>query len=131
MSSRYVFNLLYVLLAAFIVVVSQSLGATTVGWLTFGVAVGFTVSGAALLVRNRGWADRALSGGVSVLGVLLILESLLASGSSLIWLSFAGALGVVALALAGLTLHELTTERVVHSFEPSAGEREQRSSIPA
>jgi hypothetical protein len=83
------------------------------------------------MLRRRGVATRVINAGISVLGVLLILESLLAAGSSVIWLSFAGSLGVVALALTGLTIHELTTERVVHSFEPSLGERREHASVGA
>ena len=42
------------------------------------------------------------------------------------WLGFASGVALVALAFTGLTIHELSTERVVHSFEvhPSARERE-------
>jgi hypothetical protein len=48
-----------------------------------------------------------------------VIESLLSLGSTLVWLSFAGGLAVTGLALVGLTLHELSVERVVHSLEVS------------
>ena len=33
------------------------------------------------------------------------------------WLGFASAVALVALAIVGLTIHEVTTERVVHSIQ--------------
>jgi hypothetical protein len=47
----------------------------------------------------------------------MIVESLVFAPTTVLWLSFASAIALVALALSGLTAHELTTERVVHSFE--------------
>ncbi len=44
------------------------------------------------------------------------------------WLSFAGALGVLALSLIGLTVHELSTERVVHSLEVSGAQGDAKAS---
>ena len=41
------------------------------------------------------------------------------------WLAFANGCGILALALGALTLHELTTERVVHSLR--VAEREPRA----
>jgi hypothetical protein len=38
-------------------------------------------------------------------------------------LTFAGGVAVVILAIAGLTAHELSTERIVHSLEMPSGER--------
>jgi hypothetical protein len=130
MSIRYASNVLYSLLAGFVVVVTQAFNLTATGWITFGIACAFTVAGAALMIP-RGWAHRALNAGIMILGVLLIIESLLAVGTALTWLSFAGALGVLALALAGLTTHELTTERVVHSLEAPTPERRERAPMAA
>ena len=45
--------------------------------------------------------------------------------TNMTWITFGAAAGMLGLAIAGLTVHELTTERVVHSLE-SADERERR-----
>lgn len=124
---RYYYNLALALLAGFIVVVTQAFATTTVGWLAFAAGVVFVLAGVAMASRPGG-AQRALSGATAVLGALIIIESLLASGGAVIWLSFAGALGVLALAIAGLTVHELSTERVVHSIEVAPSEAAARTS---
>ena len=43
-------------------------------------------------------------------------HSVFSAGTSR-WLTFADALGLIVAALAGLAVHELSTERVVHSLE--------------
>jgi hypothetical protein len=47
--------------------------------------------------------------GLVVLGGLLMAFGVAASGTAVIWPSFAFALGVVAFTVAGLTLHEIST----------------------
>ncbi len=128
MTLRYFSNLVLALLAGFIVVVTQAFASSTVGWLAFAAGVVFVLAGTAMLPRP-GWLHRALSAATAGLGVLIIIESLLASGSTVIWLSFAGALGVLGLAIAGLTAHELSTERVVHSFEVAPNRAAARAGI--
>jgi hypothetical protein len=39
------------------------------------------------------------------------------SGTLMAWLTFGAAAGIVAIGVAGLIAHELSTERVVHSLE--------------
>ena len=89
-----------------------------------GVFVLAMTAGAAALPR-RGWAQRGLDAAVAVLAIWTIVESLVFNGTALSWITFGVAAGMVALAIAGLTVHELTTERVVHSLE-SAEQRERR-----
>jgi hypothetical protein len=45
------------------------------------------------------------------------VASIVFSASVVTWLGFASGIGFVGLALIGLTLHELHTERVVHAFD--------------
>ena len=115
---RYASYLLTALVAGFIVVVTQAFAPTTTAWIAFGAGVFFIVSALSQIVWTS-LAHRVVEFGTLVLGVLIVIESLLAGGSSVQWLSFAGALGVLALSLIGLTIHELSTERVVHSLEVS------------
>jgi hypothetical protein len=53
------------------------------------------------------------------------VASLVFAGSTITWLGFASGAAFVALALTGLTLHEVSTERVVHSIEVRAATPEQ------
>jgi hypothetical protein len=118
---RYGTYLLTALVAGFIVVVTQAFAPSTAAWIAFGAAVFFVVT-ASLQAIRAGLVHGLVYLGTGVLGILMVIETLIASGSAVQWLSFAGALGVLALALIGLTVHELSTERVVHSLEV-AGER--------
>lgn len=45
------------------------------------------------------------------------MQSLVFGGATSRWLSFADGCAMLALAVVGLVLHELSTERVVHSLE--------------
>jgi hypothetical protein len=47
------------------------------------------------------------------------------AGATITWLGFAAGAALFALAIVGLTLHELTTERVVHSIEVSTATTER------
>jgi hypothetical protein len=120
MSYRYLSYLGIALVAGFIVVATQAFATGTVTWLAFAAGVLFTLGGLAMMSRP-GRPFRATAAATSVLGALIVIEALLSSGTTMIWLSFAGALGVLGLAIAGLSLHELSTERVVHSLEVSPG----------
>lgn len=127
--SHYLSNLFLALAAGFIVVVTQAFATVTVGWLAFAAGITFAIVGEGMLLRP-GIAHRALNLAVAVLGVLMIIESLLATGPLMITLSFAGALGVLGLAIAGLTLHELSTERVVHRLEVTEAPRVEHEREP-
>ena len=48
---------------------------------------------------------------------VLGMAHLVFSGATTRWLGFADGCGLLGLAIAGLVLHELSTERVVHSLE--------------
>ena len=50
------------------------------------------------------------------------------SGTVITWLGFASAAAFVALAFIGLTLHELHSERVVHSIEVHATDADRELS---
>jgi hypothetical protein len=54
-----------------------------------------------------------------------VVESLLFTGATLTWLSFGAAAAIAALALAGLTLHEVGSERVVHALEVREAQRHE------
>jgi hypothetical protein len=117
MSTRYLNNLALTLVAGFLVVATQAFIPTTVAWLTFAMAITFTILSLELLVVRTTIAQRVISGLTAVIGIWTIVASLVFPATTVVWLGLAAGAAVVALGVAGLTAHELTTERVVHSFE--------------
>lgn len=110
MSTHYLTGALTALLGGLVVVVSQAFSPSVLGWVAFGVAVAIASTELlAQLDRSRGAAQRTLDVASVVVAALLIIFSLVTSGQTEIWLSFAFSLGLVALAYAGLTLHEVTS----------------------
>ncbi len=117
MSTRFSTNGLLALAGGFVVVASQAFQPGVTGWITFGIALGIVgVLGIAQLDRGRGRLQRALDALTGALGIWMVVASVVFTAQTLTWLSFGEGLGVVALALAGLAAHELSTERVVHAL---------------
>jgi hypothetical protein len=84
-------------------------------------AASATIVALGTLPARVGWTQRALPGVTALLGGWTVVASLVFLPTTVVWLGFASAAAIVALAVAGLTAHELV-ERVVHSLEvaPSA-----------
>ena len=120
MNSRFLTNVTLSVLGGFIVVASMVWSPTTFQWLMFGGGIVAVLLSASVFLSRRGLAQRSLDGVIGTLGVWTIIASLVFAGSAVTWLGFASGVAFVALALAGLTLHELFTERVVHSIEVHA-----------
>lgn len=116
MSTRYLSNVAIALLAGAVVVLSMGLSsATAIGWVAFGVAIG--VIGISVFVQldtHRGVVQRVLDGGLVAVGGTLLAASVVFGGTTVIWLVFALALGLVGVAFTGMTLHEVETWRVAH-----------------
>jgi hypothetical protein len=124
MSLRFGTNLLFALASGFVVVCSQAFSASVTGWITFGIALGIlTVLSLAQFDRLRGMVQRSLDAITGLLGIWTVIASVVFAGSALRWLSFGEALGFVGLAVVGLVLHELSTERIVHTLAPVADAR--------
>src|ERR1700745_2168269 len=107
LSSRFILDNLFLLAAAFLVVASMTWSAGVAGWIAFGVSAAITViAGTSAVLTAR--SGRKLGHG---LVALVALWSLVAA------LAFSGPLLTVrVLALADLTAHEATTEKVVHQL---------------
>ena len=116
LSSRFILDNLFLLAAAFLVVASMTWSAGLAGWIAFGVSAGITViAGISAVLTDRN--GRKLGHGLVALVALWSLVAALAfSGTLLTWLVFADAIAVGVLALADLTAHEATTEKVVHQL---------------
>ncbi len=126
MRSRYLTNIVLALLAGFLVVASMAFAPAVLTWLMLGIgAASLAIVGpAGLALRRRGILQRGLDGIVAVLGAWTIVAGLVFAGATVTWLGFSAAIAIVAMAVIGLTAHELSTERVVHSLEVHAGTRE-------
>ncbi|HZL54164.1 MAG TPA: hypothetical protein VFC22_00930 [Solirubrobacteraceae bacterium] len=125
MRSRYLTNVVVVALGSFTAVASMAFGVPVFTWLMFGVGIAtLTIAAPAVTVMTRGRPQRGLDAIIGLLGVCTIVASMVFAGPTITWLGFAAGVALIAFALAGLTLHELSTERVVHSFEVRAPEHE-------
>ncbi len=117
MNSRFLTNVGLAIIGAFLVVAAMAWTPSVFMWLMLGGGIVALASAATIGIASRGRAQRALDGILGVLGAWTIVASMVFSGVVVTWLGFASGVAFVALAVIGLTLHELFTERVVHSFE--------------
>lgn len=131
MSIRYLSNLALALVAGFLVVATQAFALPAVKWLTFAIAIGATVIGLGTGAIRVPLAQRGLGGLAAGIGIWTIVASLVFSLHTVMWLGFASALALVALAVVGLTIHELSAERVVHSIQVEHESAEQRQPLAA
>src|ERR1700761_7758976 len=116
LSSRFILDNLFLLAAAFLVVASMTWSAGLAGWIAFGVSAGIAViagTSAVLTPRN---AHKLGHGLIALIALWSLTAALAFSGTLLTWLVFADAIAVGLLALADLTAHEATTEKVVHQL---------------
>jgi hypothetical protein len=126
MSTRYLSNAALGVAGGFLVVASQAFTYPTFEWLALAVGIAAVVLSAGIALKGRGNVQRGLDVATLATGAWTIVETLLFSGATNTWLGFASGAAFVAIALAGLTAHEFSTERVVHSFEISHSENAER-----
>ncbi|MGH2832740.1 MAG: hypothetical protein ACRDK2_08185 [Solirubrobacteraceae bacterium] len=107
--------------AVFLIVASQAFALVDIANLALGIGIGMLVLSAGLTVRYRRHISTSVCGiCAAVVSAWMIIASQVFSLSSVQDLTFAEALAITGLALVGLTAHELSTERVVHSLSPLA-----------
>jgi hypothetical protein len=112
--ARFVSNIFHVTLGAGLVAISLTLAPAAVGWVALGVgSATVLVTAVAFPARGRGTAQRSLDGLSALLGAWMILAACAFAGDTLRWLSFAEAIALCALGLAGLIAHEALIERAV------------------
>jgi hypothetical protein len=117
-STRYMSNLALILGASFLVVATQVFVPDTVVWLTFAISLGvLLVSMGLIFAPKMGIHQRVVGGVIAALAAWMIVASLVFAPATVLWLGFGIALAYVGAGVLGLTIHELTTERVVHSLE--------------
>lgn len=116
-STRFILDNLFFLAAAFLAVISMAWSANTAGWTAFGVSTGITVIAAASVAVTRLTSRKIGHGLIGLVGLWSLVAALSFSGTVLTWLVLADAIAIGVLALADLTAHEATEERVVHQLE--------------
>lgn len=117
LSTRFGVDVLGILAGGFLAVTAVAFAAPAAGWVGFGVFTGLTVLGGlgAILANRRG--ARIGHGLLGLVSLWSLIAALVFTGGALTWLLFADALAVALVAIVDLTVHEMTTERVVHQLE--------------
>lgn len=125
MSIRYLSNLALTLIAGFLIIATQAFLLPVVAWIGFGLSIALLALGAATMLIPP-LAQRVMGGTVAVIATWTIVASLVFAPATAMWLIFASAIAMTALGVAGLSLHELRTERVVHSLEVTGAAARER-----
>lgn len=108
-------------LGAFLAVVSQAVAPGSVRWWLFAVGLLTVVAGlAGLADAERGRRHRPVDALVGILGAWALVASVAWSGGTLLDLTLPTGIAFAVVGAAGLVIHELHTERVVHALEVSA-----------
>ena len=131
LSTRYALDVLFLISGAFLVVAAMTFSAPVAGWLAFGVSIGLAVLAgtSAIVTRNNG---RKIGHGlIAAMGVWSVIAALLFTGGLLTWMVFGDAIALAVFALADLTVHEVTTENVVHRLEVTTAPAETDRRIAA
>ena len=117
LSPRFGVDVLGILAGGFLAVAAVAFTAPVAGWVGFGVFTGLTVVGALGAIFANRTSTRVGHGVLGLVGLWALIAALVFTGPALTALVFADALAVVLVALVDLTVHELSTERVVHQLE--------------
>lgn len=120
MIRRFASDLSVFTLGAFLAVVSQAVASGAVQWWLFAVGLLAIAAGAyGAYDTARGSTHRAVDGLVGVLGVWSVVASFAWSAGTLLDLTLVTGIAFAIVGAAGLVIHELHTERVVHALEIS------------
>ena len=129
LSSRFLLDSLFVVAGGFLAVTSMAWSSGRAGWTAFGVSVGVLVLAATSAALAKKTSHRFGHGLIGLVALWSLIAAVAFTGTALTWLVFADAIALGVLALADLTAHEATTERVVHQLEVRDASRDDR--IPA
>jgi hypothetical protein len=124
----FISRLALLVIAGFLLIATQVWAMGTVEWLFIVGGIVMIALAAAALGQDAG-QQRNLDVVLAVLGVWSIVQAIVFTGTTLEWVSFATAAAAALLATVGLTLHEMTTERVVHELRVITGD--ERADRPA
>ena len=116
-SSRYVLDIAFMLSAAFLAVWAMAFAPAVISWVAFGVAAGVTVVALGSVLIARRDSRKVGHSMVALIALLTAVIAPLFAGTALTWTVFGLAIAFGVAAIGDLTVHELTTERVVHQLE--------------
>jgi hypothetical protein len=126
MRIRYVSYLSLAVAAAFLIVATAAFSLSTVAALALGIGIGMlAVSFGVAALYRKDLPSLVIGSAIALVSAWTIVASQVFSQSTVNDLTFASAVAVGVLAIAGLTAHELGAERVVHSLEVHEGGRER------
>jgi hypothetical protein len=129
--SRYFSWLTVGLAGGFLVVATAAFSPSAVAWLAFAISIGTLVVSAGIAYVYRRHLTTLLTAVVTAgISAWTIVASVVFSQSTVQNLALATGLAVTALAVVGLTEHELSNESAVHAVE-DAGAREARLAAAA
>jgi hypothetical protein len=117
----FISRLALLLLAGFLLISTQVWAMGTVEWLFIVggiVMIGLAFAG---FGQARG-LQRGLDVVLALVGIWSVVQAIVFDGTTLEWVSFATAAAAALIATIGLTIHEMTTERVVHELSVTRGE---------
>lgn len=119
MRTRYFSFLSLAVAAAFLVVASQSFVAVDIANVAFAVSIGMLVCALGLAWTHRPHLPTLITSlATALISAWMIVETQVFSLGVVQNITFADALAISGLAIIGMTAHELSTERVVHSLQP-------------
>jgi hypothetical protein len=122
MRMHFASRLSLLLIAGFGVVATQVWAGKTLEWLFIAIgALTILISAADASVANK--IQRGFDGVMALLGAWTIVAAVVFTGSTLKWVSFTDACALAVLATAGLLIHEMSTERVVHELSVTTTDR--------
>lgn len=125
MSIRFTSWLILGIAGAFLVVATAAFTLPAIAALALGVGIGMLVVSLGVAYRYATHVPTLVPAvAISLVSAWTIVASQAFSQTTVQNLTLADSLAVSALALIGLIAHELSTERVVHSFEVAASQHE-------
>jgi hypothetical protein len=94
-------------------------------WIAFGLSIGATVAALGALaigLARQNYPLSGLSATTAFVAAWNVIASRTLTGSTALWVVFAGGIAVMLLSLRALAIHEAIVERVVHGLEVSESE---------
>jgi hypothetical protein len=115
MRTHFISRLGLLLVGGFLTVASQVWTGDTLQWLFAAGGVVMILGALADAIRPTA-AQRMLDGAIAILGAWTVFAAFAFENTNLTWWSFGSAVALAALSAIGLTIHEMSTERVVHEL---------------
>ncbi len=132
MRFRYISWLTLGVAAAFLVVATAAFTLPVITALALGVSIGMLLVSLGIAAGYRDQIATVVPAlAAALVSAWTIVASQVFAESSVQNLTLASALAISGLAIVGMTVHELSSERVVHSLDMGTGEREGNLSAAA